>query len=74
MKLILKGDIQVIGNFNVIQGVYVVLQQAINQLSKKPFEDDKRELSFKTEVNSLIGYTIKIIENSKTKTITVIVK
>lgn len=49
------------------------LSSSLAELHKLPFTDDKREITFIGEAN-LAGYNLKIIENNKTKTITVILK
>lgn len=74
MKLILKGDLDILGNFNVIQAMYMIFQSALDELSSKPYVNDKREISFTSNTNYLIGYNLKLVENKTTKTITFIIK
>ena len=74
MKLILKGDLDILGNFNVIQAMYMIFQSALDELSSKPYVNDKREISFTSNTNYLIGYSLKLVENKATKTITFIIK
>lgn len=73
IKLIIKGNFSVLGNFNVIQGVYMYLQSLLNELGKLNFNENKRELIF-TGQGPLLGYTVKLVENKDTKTITIIIK
>ena len=72
-KLVIKGDLPILGNYSIIQGVYMYLQSGISELRKLPFKEDKREITFIGEAN-LSGYSLKMVENNKTKTITVILK
>ena len=74
MKLILKGDLDILGNFNVIQAMYMIFQSALDELSSKPYVNDKREISFTCNTNYIIGYSLKLVENKATKTITFIIK
>ena len=74
MKLILKGDLDILGNFNVVQSMYMIFQSALDELSSKPYVNDKREISFTSNTNYLIGYSLKLVENKATKTITFIIK
>ena len=34
MKLVLKGDLEVLGNFKVVQAMYATFQNALNALNK----------------------------------------
>lgn len=74
MKLILKGDLDILGNFNVVQSMYMTFQSALDELSSKPYVDGKREISFKSNITYLIGYNLKLVENKVTKTLTFIIK
>ena len=74
MKLILKGDLDILGNFNVVQSMYMIFQSALDGLSSKPYVDGKREISFKSSITYLIGYNLKLVENKVTKTLTFIIK
>lgn len=74
MKLVLKGDLEVLGNFKVVQAMYATFQNALNALSKIDYENGKREISFTSNLSDLVGYTLKLVDNSTTKTITFIIK
>lgn len=74
MKLVLKGDLEVLGNFKVVQAMYATFQNALNALNKIDYENGKREISFTSNLSDLVGYTLKLVDNSTTKTITFIIK
>ena len=38
------------------------------------YENGKREISFTSNLSDLVGYTLKLVDNSTTKTITFIIK
>lgn len=71
--LVIKGDLKVLSNYSIIQGVYMYLNSGLNELRKLPIKDGKREITFVGEA-TLSGYKLKFIENVKTKVITVILK
>lgn len=73
MKLVIKGDIAVLKSFSTIQSVYTYLDYGISTLQLRPFEEDKREIEFIGK-GPLLNHNLKLIENQKTKTLTVIVK
>ena len=74
MKLVLKGDLEVLGNFKVVQAMYATFKNALNALNKIDYENGKREISFTSNLSDLVGYTLKLVDNSTTKTITFIIK
>lgn len=74
MKLVLKGDLEVLGNFKVVQAMYATFQNALNALNEIDYENGKREISFTSNLSDLVGYTLKLVDNSTTKTITFIIK
>ena len=74
MKLVLKGDLEVLGNFKVVQAMYATFQNALNALNKIDYENGKREILFTSNLSDLVGYTLKLVDNSTTKTITFIIK
>lgn len=73
MKLVIKGDMEILKRFAVIQGVYTYLDYGLATLQLRPFEDDKREIEFIGK-GPLTDHNLKLIENQKTKTLTAIVK
>lgn len=73
MKLIIKGNIEVLRRFSIIQGIYTYLDYGISVLQKEPFIEEKREIEFVGK-GTLFGYFLKLIENQKTKNLTVILK
>ncbi len=74
LTLVVKGDFKILGNQKTFNELYTVLQPCLDILSSKDFIDDKRELTFSGDKHVLYGHKVKIIENKKIKTITIILK
>lgn len=74
MKLVIKGDFDVLSQYNIIQSLYIILPQALKQLDSADEVDDKQELTFSNNLPYLSNYKLKLIRNKKTQTITAILK
>jgi hypothetical protein len=73
MKMIIKGDLALLSRYDVIQNIYIYLDPALKKLYSLEFEDDKRQIEFDLK-EILLGYILKIVENNKLKTLTLIIK
>lgn len=74
LTLVIKGNFKTLGDQKILNEVYIALQPCLTALSSQNFVDDKRELTFAGNENILYTHTLKVIENRKIKTITVVLK
>ena len=74
MKLVIKGDFDVLSQYNIIQSLYSLLPQAIKQVELAEEVDGKQELTFSNNLPYISNYKLKIVKNKKTQTITAILK
>ena len=73
MKLEIKGDLAVIGRYDVIQGIYMILPQALKYLGKIEI-NNRKELKFSSTLPALLNYKLRLYVNLKTNTIIFTVK